>query len=391
MNARYVSVIALSFLALLALSGCSEGERGIFATIAIEEEIKKGNLPENTSISGLEWGTVNGQDTYVAGVGIKVFTRSVDGGNWDEKRSPGNRLAAFVAGRYATNGAGLGGDAITGPADEIYVVFQEDESDGSAIYRLASDGSWSQVYTSSATISGMVGVDDVIFVTTVDDDLLIWSSAVSSSPDNTLAWAIDGTGGIRDGVRNGADGNVYYLVGTDGSMVHINAARTTLTPMTEPGASELGGIGYSDYNGDSIIAVTDADGEIFLADTSVGSSSPTWISGADLNGRRSRDIQWISNRNRFLVTTLQYHRDDDPLPRGYYEGEVTGSDNNYSISGLSNDHGNTYNASELAVSSINKFRHFEVSGADIVFALTYGKGLWSTAYPSTGDPEWRWE
>lgn len=389
MTAGFVGLIFLAF------SGCSEGERGIFATIAIEEEIKKNNLVENASISGLVKGTFNGTERYVVIAGTKVFSRSVSGSDWKEIKAPGSRLAQFIAGRYASpDTAGVGGDEPAAPVDEVYVVYQSGSSTSNGVYRLNNSLGWELVYTPSDTyIDGMIGIDNVIFVSTRDNKLLAWkNNPVSEPPDQPgLSGFNDG---IRDGVRNGtqADTKDYYLIGKSTYIARVKNDLSALNPMNGSfGGLQPRGIGYSSYDG-GILAVADLDGPVYIAQSNTDPADVntlTW-NNAGSPGRPTSDVIWISNINGgtggFLVSTASDAIRNEQ-GRGYYEATISGTTGTYAL-GFDNDLGNNYEASDLAIASISQFSHF---GNGVVFALTGGLGLWSTVYPDSANPTWRWE
>jgi hypothetical protein len=392
----YSRLFAVVFVlsSLLVFTGCSEGERGIFATIAIEEEIKKNNLVENASISGLVKGTFNGTERYVVVAGTKVFSRPVAGSDWDEIKAPGSRLAQFVAGRYTTaDTAGLGGDEPAGPVDEVYVVYQSGSSTSNAVYRLNNNLGWDLVYTPSETyIDGMIGIDNVIFVSTRDNGLYAWATtSVASSAEHSIGGFDDG---LRDGVRNGtnADNKDYYLIGKSTFIARVQDDFSALNAMNRSyGGLQPKGIGFSEFDG-GILAVTDLDGAVYIAksDTDPGDVADFVWNNAGSPGRPVSDIVWVSNINGgtggFLVSTTSDAVRNE-RGRGYYEATISGTVGNYDLD-LTNDMGNNYEASDLAISSISQFRHF---GNGVVFALTGGLGLWSTVYPDSSNPTWRWE
>ncbi|MFA7567476.1 MAG: hypothetical protein WCY01_10650 [Alkalispirochaeta sp.] len=401
MNRRpQLLLFSITIVLVLALSGCSEGELGIFSTIAIEEATKKNNLVDNATTSGLVKGLFNGTERYVVKAGTKVFTRPVSGNDWTEISAPGGRLALFVAGRNDTaTPAGLGGDEPTAAVGEVYAVYQSGSSDDTAVYRLSGNLAWTQaVYTppSGTKINGMIGVDNVVFVSTftspTDQKLLAWSDEIGSVPTVAITGFNDA---IQDGVRAGGVGSDYYLVGKSSVLAHVGTGpATTATPFnTTTTSPQPRGIAYSDHGGGGgILAVADrVDGRIFVAPapTTPGSLPSSWKLAGTV-GRPATDIIWVSKLNgstgAFLVGTASdaIFKNDG---RGYYQGTISGTIGTYTIS-LTNDLGNNYKASDLAVSSILQFRHF---GKGTVFALTGGRGLWSTAYPDSADPTWRWE
>ncbi len=383
MTAGYIVLI------LVVFSGCSEGERGIFATIAIEEEIKKGNLVENASISGLVKGTFDNDDRYIVVAGTKVFGRFEPGNDWSEIKAPGSRLAQYITGRYSTAGtANLGGDEPAAAVNEVYVVYQSGSSADNAIFRLNDNLGWDLVYTPSDTyIDGMIGIDDVVFVSTRNGGLFAWDTAVSETPDYSIAGFNDG---LRDGVRVDATGD-FFLVGKSAFLARLDSGFSNLEEFsTTDNSPQPRGIGYSDFDG-GILAVTDMSGAVYIADADDDpqSGAAKW-NNAGSPGRLASDIVWVSNLNggtgAFLVSTASDAIRNE-RGRGYFEAAISGTVGDYSLS-LTNEVGNNYEASDLAIASINHFRHY---GNGVVFALTSGRGLWSTVYPDSANPTWRWE
>ncbi|MDA3951539.1 MAG: hypothetical protein PF508_20190 [Spirochaeta sp.] len=386
--------ITIGVLALL-FAGCTEGERGIFATIAIEEEIKKNNLVENASVTGLVLTEVNGTEYYVSLAGTKIFARPAAGNDWDEIRAPGSRLAQFVAGRDDSANPGAGDQR--GIADEVYAVYQGSSSQANILYRLTDSLSWEAAYVPSAAdgfIDGMIGVENLLLASTDSGQLLVWNTAVSSTPTNRI------TSGFRDGIRDGVRRNPdnsgaseVYIIGKSGLLVEVDNIAVdggeTVTEFTTTDSSpQPVGIGVAPYDG-GILAVTDKDGSIYVTSSSTPTTG-TWTRGGGV-GRPASDIVWVAELNNnsggFLVsTTSDAVRNEGG--RGYFEGTLTRNGvNDYSIA-FTNELGNNYEASDLAVASINQFRYY---GNGVVFALTGGLGLWSTVYPATSDPTWQWE
>lgn len=373
-------------LLVLVFSGCTEGERGIFATIAIEEEIKKNNLVDNASITGVVKTDIGGNEEYVAVVGTKVFSRSTTGSDWDEISGPGSRLAQYIGG---IDTDAPGNDEM-GLAEEVYVVYQSSTSQDGVVYRLTDSNGWELAFAPSGSfVDGMIGINDTLFVSTNDGNVYVWdgtANIVGVDPTATISSGFND--GVRDGVEYGVAGD-FYILGKSGLLSYIPAGFTSATAFNVTSDSpQSRGIGTATYDG-GIIAVTDADGSIFISDQVPADTTADWSLAGGLS-RPASDIVWVDVLNNgsggFLVST-----NSDAIRgetgRGYYEADLSGSGGSYSLA-FDNELGNNYEASDLAVASINRIKHF---GNGVVFALTGGLGLWSTVYPPTGEPEWDWE
>lgn len=381
-----ILLLFLLVIGTIGLTGCTEGQRGIFATIAIEEEIKKNNLVDNASISGLVRSDFGGAEMYVAVVGTKLFERVTSGDDWDEISGPGSNLAQYIVG-VDTDPPGY--DQL-GVAEEVYVVYQSSRTQDGIVYRLTDTLGWEVAYVPTATfVDGMVAVEDTLFVSTADGKLHIWDGGsdpdiTNDAPTSTLAGFNDG---IRDGVRYKDD---FYVLGMNGLLAHVPSGLGAVTAFsTTTSSPQPRGIGVSPYEG-GIIAVVDATGPLYVSNSNTPESGPSeWKSAGSID-RSPSDIVWVDVLNNgdggFLVSTSS-----DALRsesgRGYYEVDISGTSGTYTAT-FTNDIGNRYQASDLAVASINQLKHF---GNGVVFALTGGIGLWSTVYPGAGDPNWTYE
>lgn len=393
---KYAAVL-VSGLAVLLFSGCTEGERGIFATIAIEEEIKKNNLVDNASITGVVKTNIGDSEEYVAVVGTKVFSRPTNGNDWDEISGPGSRLAQYIGG---IDTDAPGNDEM-GLSEEVYVVYQSSSSQDGVVYRLTDSAGWELAYSPSGTfVDGMIGINDTLFVSTDDGNLYVWdgtdlgtANIKGQTPTATI------TSGFNDGVRDGVEygvaggaGGDFYILGKSGLLAYVPDPTTNPTTaddfVTTNDSPQPRGIGTSTYDS-GIIAVTDADGSIFISNQDPANDLSDWSSAGAVS-RPASDIVWVDVLNNgtggFLVST-----NSDAIRgetgRGYFEADISGGSGSYSLA-FDNELGNNYEASDLAVASINQMKHF---GNGVVFALTGGLGLWYTVYPPTGGPDWDWE
>ncbi len=378
----FAPLLLFSIAVFVVLSGCTEGERGILATVAIEEEIKKGNLPKGSNIGGIVRASFDGNERYVTVVGIKVFTRAVDSTDWDELTVPGNS-ALFIAGLDA-DATGSDNSSVM---DEVYVV------SGTNVYRLTDGLGWEFVYSppSPATrIDGMVTIKGDLFVSDNSGEVAVWeNSTVDETPDATFTF----NDGILDGTYYDRNDR-YYIVGDKNLLAEVRDNSTTewdvevFSPVDSPR-----GIGSRDDTESDLLFVSTADGNVYVTDSD-DPKSASWENIGDVE-RPASDVIWIdrlNNGNGGVLVSTEIRTASDITnfgdnARGYYEGELSGSTGNYSGT-FTNDIGKSYGASDLAVHSIGSFRHF---GNGVVFALTRGLGLWSTTYPDSANPEWRWE
>lgn len=377
-------------IVIAVLSGCDQGSVGIFATIEAEEKINTRNLVDNASITGLVLGEIGGTNYYFALANTQVFYRSQTGENWNPIGNPGVLLGQFLAGINTDTGD---------EADEvIYGVFANINAGTYAIYELRSDLTWSSspVYApSDVEITGMVGWD-----TAAASGVLIsqnsagvrtfysWDGAVTGTPDATHA---------KDGtvVTNGDDirdialsATTAFIVGRQGGaftlpVAALGSANTDYTLLSVDGAY-LRGVGIRST--DDLIAVVDTADSISVSDD----NGATWQTIDSGTGRSYTDILWvpqIGTAGAFVVGT-ETRELENTTRRGYYHATLTGSSGSYDFS-MSNDLGDNYDGSDLAVGAIDSFRLFDTNE---LFALTYGLGLWSTRYVSgSTTPDWTWE
>lgn len=396
-------VAAAAFL----VASCTRGTQGIFATIEAEERIETNNLVDNTSIVGLVLaafpGAGDGSERYVSIAGTKVFQRTVDSSSWSKINPPNSGdLAQFIA------GIDTGGDGVD---DEVYVVFYTESGNYRGLYRLASDLTWqTPAYdaTDIARITGMerldvTGGERIVASTVVDGggrQLISWGAGLTDRTDLQFPLTTnpddDPTDRVTDDLRDATVfGGTAYFLGRNTLFVEApeaalsGGAATTLQVVSfgaVTNARNLRGVGVAERTSDTdLLAVVSYDGDVFITEDGV-----TW----DANGGPSRsfaDITWvpdIGTGGAFVVATQS-----DPIERssrrGYYHAFVSGTAPDFTLE-FENDLGNNYNASDLAIASIDSMIYFPSELT--VFALTNGLGLWSTTYAGGQTrPDWTWE
>ena len=377
----------LIIIGLLVLAGCNRGTQGIFATIEVEEKTATSNLVDNTSIGGLVKTQISAEQ-YVVLAGTKVFTRTTAGSNWGEIGSPSG-LNAIALGGIDTNA-----DEV---AEEVYAAFFDSGADRYYIYSLTavSGGGlrWDRVTDTSAwnpatgdQITGMAGVGDYLLVSvtdvSVDGDAA--NSKVLYRYGSGLG-APDVVGNFRDSLRDAARfGTAVVIVGRNTLAAHTSDIdNTNFTGFTDiPNASGVGVIPSSAPPGVDLFGVTTLSGNVYTSPDGL-----TWTIAEGSLDRSFSDLTWVEEQGGFLVVGSKTDEIQNTTRRGYYEVTISGAGPAYSLS-YTNDIGDNYTGSELAISAIERFQYYPDG---TLFALTAGKGLWRTVYPATGEPRWTWE
>lgn len=408
---RLATSVLLSVTLFVA---CDQGTVGIFATIEAEEKITTRNLVDNASIVGLVLATVDGTERYFAMANNKVFHREKTGVDWNTIENPAGYLGQFIA--------GVNTDGTTEADEEVYAVFADVNAGDYAVFRLGSDLSWiaNPVYApDGVSITGMVGWDrasdggsGVLISQKSDTDgvrtFYSWSGAVSGTPGATHAKGasvLTNGDDLRDiaitanettAGAGGITGEIAFIVGLAGGTFYI--------PMTDLGTAETAyealefesgvlftnqrgaGVRVGDGADDDVIALVDRSDNISISDD----NGATWQRIDSGTGRSYTDILWvpqIGDSGAFVVGT-ETRELENTVRRGYYHAFLTGTTGDYGFT-MSNDLGNNYDGSDLAVSAIDSFRLFDTNQ---LFALTYGLGLWSTRYTEgSTTPTWTWE
>ncbi len=394
-----------SLIVGVILAACDQGSVGIFATIEAEERIRTNNLVDNASIRGLVLTNVSGTDTYVALANTKAFRRNQSGDDWSEIGNPGALLGLFLV--------GVNTDGATTEADEhVYGVFADVNGSIYRVYELEADLTWSAapVFEESGyAIEGMVGYDvpatgasgvllsRYLLAGTREREFLSWSGQVTATPGATHAKAgsVSTLGDdIRDIVVTDSETtDIVVIVGRQGGSfslptASLGTADTAYDLFNAHAGGAMRGVGIRTGSGagDDLIALVRADDSIIVSDD-VGATWQTIDTGT---GRSYTDILWvpqIGDSGAFVVGT-ESRELENTTRRGYYHAFLGGTSGDYSFS-VSNDLGDNYDGSDLAISAINSFALFDTNQ---LFALTNGLGLWSTRY-TTGStvPSWTWE
>lgn len=417
---RTVRLVGAFLLAAGVFTACDQGTVGIFATIEAEEKITTRNLVDNASITGLVLANLGGTERYFALANNKVFQREKSGVDWSAIENPGGYLGQFIAG--VNTSSEPSGDPVID--EEVYAVFADVNSDDYRIYALQSDLTWATTPTynpSDVSITGMLGWDRasdgasgvVISQSAAGERTFYsWSGAVSGTPGATHAKGasvLTNGDDLRDiattvnettAGAGGVAGEIAFLIGRQGGSFYLpasalGASDTAYEALLFDAAadpdvyftSQRGvGVRGGDGTADDIVVLVDESDNISVSDD----NGATWQRIDSATGRSYTDILWvpqIGDSGAFVVGT-ETRELENTVRRGYYHAFLTGSSGDYGFS-MSNDLGNNYDGSDLAVSAIDSFRLFD---SNQLFALTYGLGLWSTRYTEgSTTPIWTWE
>jgi hypothetical protein len=378
--------ILVAAVLVVALSGCSRGTQGIFATIEIEEKTNTSNLVDNTTINAL----VRTEDRLVVLAGTKVFSRLTDGSDWGEIGSPGGLTGTQLAGVNADGSS-------DGIVDEVYGVFFDSGNDRFYMYRLDTASlSWTAVDTAKwdpgtgDEITGMLDVHDRMLLSVTrntDGNRELLSFGAGLSGPVVLG---DFRGSLTDAAWNGSAGVVVSRNNLMGHVSDLGTAGALTVPALGSGVTNVTGVGaFPDYFVDpegsaTSFAVTTLNGTIWVSTSGVAGS---WVKAdGELSTRSFSDIEWVENVE-VLVTGTRPDPDLNTSSRGYFES-IAPRDSDYTLS-LTNEIASSYTGSELSTAAITRFRYYP--DINTLFALTNGLGLWSGVYSSPRNPSWTWE
>jgi hypothetical protein len=367
----------------VALSGCSRGTQGIFATIEIEEKTNTSNLVDNTTINGL----VLTESRIIALAGTKIFTRTISGSDWGEISSPNGFSASAVGGINAD-----GSD--DGLVDEVYASFYNRSATRYYMYRLDLPAlEWTAVDTEiwnpddGRVIDGMIDVHDRMLMSTrqsVDQLGELWSFGAGLNDPALLGEF----GVLTDAAWNGS--SAVVVSATPRSMRHVSdlSAGGSLTIPPVAAVPNVTGVGvFPDpvVRGARSFAITTLNGDVWVSTDGVAEN---WQkTNGRLEDRSLSDIEWVENASVLVIGT-QSDEGFGTSSRGYFESIApTGSD--YTLS-LTNEIASSYTGSELSTAAITRFRYYPAP-VNTLFALTNGLGLWSGVYSSPRNPSWTWE
>ncbi|MEX2442258.1 MAG: hypothetical protein WD492_01540 [Alkalispirochaeta sp.] len=387
---------------LLAITGCTRGSQGIFATIEVEEETKTSNLVDNTSATALVRTDIGGDERFVVQAGTKIFTRKDDvGSEWSAISAPSGYIPTFLAEINST-------PSTDDVAEEVYAVFFDSDGNRDYLYELTDSSgslSWSRINDTSwdpedGRIRGLEGVTDRI-VMSVDsggqqgDDGYshrLYGFEVGLTNKVELGDFDADDRGIRDVATTG-DGDTVVI----GDTVHYTGNLSVSDSLSQSTGAIENGRGVtafpssleSEGAADTFLLVT-LDGKLYTSTD----GGMTWIEpdgDSSIPDRSFSGVAWVDHRKLLVVGTISYQGTDidgTTSARGYYEVTTSPGGAPYAFDFSNDDISDNYDGSELATSGIARFVYY--SSDNTLFALSHGKGLWRTAYEPSG-PEWFWE
>ncbi len=365
------ALIAAIAVAAFALSSCTEGPAGIFASIASETPTNE-NMTKAIKDSSQSF-VVRLGSTYYAGIG--TLWKKADGATqWTPADTSGVSSSTVFAGSAAVIGT------------DMYVAFfDSDTGDGLGVWSTTNGTVWAPVDpafpAAGRDLSSILAANGNLFAVTANTRTLTTDIAnysfhhlnVATFEDTNIIAST--SVGVPTSVAFG--GGTFWLTAGD---VILSGTATNLSPTTEPptGAAYSGVCAYG-----TDVIISNRNGYLYYY------NGGTWITAgpfADSNGDAyslSTPTYVDDGTNQVLVvgTNSIPGSSSTPPVDGYLEFAMPFT------AGMEPtvDHGIISNANNFDTSltgrSVSAMPLFDLGGGDFrLFALTNGYGLWSNTY-----------
>ena len=416
-HARTIALLAMS----IAVTACTSGNDGIFATIAIERRSTSRNLNDRAGIFGVA--QTAGRVFTLAG--NQVFWRDLTSDTWNGITTP-----SVSGGSWRAIGlAGLDTDATNGISEELYVHAQLDGGARTAVFRMSGTGYGPIVLDTAAggspvrTIGGMQTVKDKLVVSVERGDGTYrlysfdagftngWAAAdehpLPAAPVGYRQHIVDSDASATTAVFVGASGGLFRLPLNElGSGGGSGTALTALDPAPSSPGEWPSGIDFGlnvdvidQGSGNTVVVpalwiVADRSnntGRIFINE-SPDPNDGTWVD-VDTNTALSfSDALWLDGTNAALLvgTFTNETPNPDTLASGLRIINLTRTNATTYRGSVSSSLGQSYRAVRLSNAAIRSLNLLQTT----LYAQTSGSGLWSVPSFTETSPdnrEWIWE
>ncbi len=364
-------IFGLAVLALLFAS-CEEGPSGIFYRIAHEKP-----LYENQTK-----GLIRSNPAFVARLGTTNYLGSgqlwskADGSNtWTVSGS----LPAGVQGKsyFALSGVTV--------SSNLYVLFKDTNAGDLGVF--SYDGSWSKLdIPTGQSAQKLLSANGKLFLATyakAGDDEKYWLYYLNGSAFYPAGATVQGSTdfSLPNSVAY-ANGTYYFtagkslLSGTDETAIAVVSSSTT--EPKSPSTAIYGGIAAQ---GSSLV-LSDKSGKLYAS-----TDGNSWITKT-VDSNLSFTEPLFYDNNKLLVGTDAQPRSANDLPRasGYKEFTLSGTALTEATASALTD--TTNFAASLAGQKITSMALIGMGGTQVLYALTYGDGLWANYFDGSKWSQW---
>lgn len=368
------ALIAIAAIAAIALSACTEGPAGLFASIASE-------TPTNTNMTKAIKNSsqsfvvrLGSTSTYYAGIGT-LWKKADTDNRWTQADTSGVSSSTIFAGSAA----------VIGP--DMYVAFF-DSATGNGLGVWSYNGTiWSHVDpgfpAAGRDLRTLLVANGKLFAVTANTRTLTTEIAdysihhlLGTTFEDTL---IDSNPTISEQPTSMAfSGGLYWF--TAGDLILNGATETSFTAIgTEPPSG-------SAYSG---VSANGADIYISSRTGYLYHYNAGWLTAGPFNDSKGKAYSlstptYIAGSNVLVVGTNRIPTSSTPTVDGYLEFDMTQP---FATMTPTVDHGIISNANNFDTSltgrSVSATPLIDLGGGDFkLFALTNNYGLWSNTYDS---------
>ncbi|GAB1433489.1 hypothetical protein MASR2M29_21150 [Spirochaetota bacterium] len=354
-------IFGLAILALLFIS-CEEGPSGIFYRVAHEKPLYQnqtkgliGSIPafvarlESTNYlgSGQLWSKADGSNTWTVSSSLP---ESVQGKSY-----------------FALSGVTVD--------SELYILFKDTNALDLGVFSF-DESEWSSIaIPTGQSAQKLLSANNQLFLATTNNNACSLFYLNSSNVFVSAGATVQGSTVI--GLPNSVawDGANYWF--TAGKSL-LSGSITNITSVTSPSTAILGGIAAQ---GTSLV-LSDKSGKLYAS-----TDGTSWTAKAvDLNLSFTEPVFYDSSN--MVVGTDAQPRSANDLPRasGYKEFTLSGTT---LTEATASDLTDTTNfASSLADQKVSSMALIDMGSKKVLYALTYGDGLWANYFDGSKWSQW---
>lgn len=349
-------IFGLVFLAFL-FSSCEEGPSGIFYRVAHEKPLYE-NQTKDLENSSPSFVARQGSKNYL-GAG-RLWVKADGATIWTTAGVPGAVGSSYYA--------------ISGVSDNnnLYVLFKDKNAGDLGVY--SYNGSWTSIgLPAGESAQKLLSANNQVFLVTLKDSKYSIYSLSGNSFNNT-AISSD-LSGFPNSVA--FDNSVYWFAAGK----ELLTGTSSLIPSPNSPTASFGGIAAS---GSSLVLSTKS-GKLYAS-----TDGNNWAL-KDVADELSFTAPVFYDNNKLLVGTdvLPRSSTDRPKPSGYKEFSLSGTTLTEIVSDSSGITDGINFSSSLDNKIVSSIECIDMgSSKKILYALTYGDGLWSNTYDGGSWGQW---